>query len=81
MNIKEIIDLINSGRELEFVYDNKKYSITYGNLDGKEVISFCEFYRESTEVTTVDELLKITRYGVTVEEMLLSLSDENLWIF
>ncbi len=81
MNKGEIINLINSGRELEFIYNNRNYSITYGILEGNEVISFCEFNKESTEVETVDELLNIKRYDVSVEEMLLSLSDKDIWIF
>jgi len=81
MKIQKIYDLVESGREVEFEYDGKKYSITYGTVDDVEVISFCEFYKESTEVTTVDELLKVKRDGVSVEEMLLSLSEDDIWIF
>ena len=81
MTKQEIVELVNSGREIEFVYDQKKYSITYGVVNGVEVISFCEFYKESTEVETVDELLKIKRYGVSVEEMFLSVTADNIWIF
>ncbi|MCR5517229.1 MAG: hypothetical protein K6F17_01490 [Lachnospiraceae bacterium] len=81
MKIQKIFDLVESGREVEFEYDGKKYSITYGTVDDVEVISFCEFYKESTEVTTVDELLKVKRDGVSVEEMLLSLSEDDIWIF
>ena len=81
MTKQEIVELVNSGREIEFVYDQKKYSITYGVVNGVEVISFCEFYKESTEVETVDELLKLKRYGVSVEEMFLSITADNIWIF
>lgn len=81
MTKQEIVELVNSGRKIEFVYDQKKYSITYGVVNGVEVISFCEFYKESTEVETVDELLKLKRYGVSVEEMFLSVTADNIWIF
>ena len=81
MTKQEIVELVNSGREIEFVYDQKKYSITYGVVNVVEVISFCEFYKESTEVETVDELLKLKRYGVSVEEMFLSITADNIWIF
>ncbi|MBR0529338.1 MAG: hypothetical protein IJJ76_06160 [Ruminococcus sp.] len=81
MKIQKIFDLVESGREVEFEYDGKKYSITYGTVDDVEVISFCEFYKDSTEVTTADELLKVKRDGVSVEEMLLSLSEDDIWIF
>ena len=81
MKIQKIFDLVESGREVDFEYDGKKYSITYGTVDDVEVISFCEFYKDSTEVTTADELLKVKRDGVSVEEMLLSLSEDDIWIF
>lgn len=81
MTKQEIVELVNSGRKIEFVYDQKKYSITYGVVNGVEIISFCEFYKESTEVETVDELLKLKRYGVSVEEMFLSVTADNIWIF
>ncbi|MCR5146552.1 MAG: hypothetical protein K6B70_04325 [Clostridia bacterium] len=81
MTKQEIVELVNSGREIEFVYDQKKYSITYGVIDGVKVISFCEFYKKSTEVKTVNELLEIKRNGVSVEEMLLSITNDNIYIF
>lgn len=74
-------ELISSGRELEFVFEGRKYSITYGVLDGEEVISFCEFYQETTEVKNADELLKIHRNGYTVKEMIAKLSDNDFFVF
>ncbi len=38
MKIQKIFDLVESGREVEFEYDGKKYSITYGTVDDVEVI-------------------------------------------
>ena len=81
MDKNELTNLINSGREIEFVYNNNKFSITYGIVNGNEVISFCEFNKESTEVETVIELLKIKRNGISVEEMLNSITKKDIWIF
>ncbi len=81
MNTQELSEYVSQGREIEFEYKGKKYSITYGVLDGKEVISFCQFYQETTEVTSVDELIKVAREGVTVQEMLESLSEDKIWIY
>ena len=81
MNPEELNVLIEEGREIEFLFEGRKYSITYGMVDDNEVISFCEFYQETTEVTTVGELLAIRRYGKSVEEMLSRLSDNDIWIF
>ena len=76
-----LIDYISQGREIEFKYKDKMYSITYGIVDGKEVISFCEFYQDTTEVTTVDELLTVSRYGITVLEMWSSLTENDIWVY
>ena len=34
-----------------------------------DYISFCEFYKEPTNVTTIEDLLEVSRDGVTVLEM------------
>ena len=41
MNISEFITLVDEGHEIEFVYEGKKYSVTYGKINRKEIISFC----------------------------------------
>lgn len=81
MDKQTLSQYVSEGREIEFEYQGKKYSITYGVLDGKEVISFCEFYQETTEVTSVDELIKVEREGVTVLAMLESLTEDKIWIY
>lgn len=81
MEKKEALAYLNAGREIEFLYKGDKYSITYGTLDGRDVISFCKFYGETTEVDTAEELLTLTRDGITVEEMLESLPLKDTWIY
>ena len=81
MKIQKIFDLVESGREVEFEYDGKKYSITYGTVDDVEVISFCEFYQYTSDVQTPEELIKVERDGVTVLQMLESLSEDKVWIY
>lgn len=81
MNKEQIISYINHGREIEFRYNGKMYSLTYGTLEGKHVISFCEFYKETTEVESAEDALKIVRDGHTVLEMLDSLTEEDIWIY
>ena len=81
MNISDFATLIDEGHEIEFVYKNKKYSVTYGEIDGTEVISLCEFYKDSVEVTNVNELLGISYNGNKVSDMVLSLTDDAIWIF
>jgi hypothetical protein len=81
MNLDQLREYVSEGREIEFKFNGKKYSITYGVIDDKDVISFCEFYQETTEVETVDELLKVERDGVTVLHMLESITEEDIWIY
>ena len=79
---KEILkEYVECGREIEFEYKGKDYSITYGVIDGQEVISFCEFYKETTEVQTYEELLKVSRDGVTVADMWKSLKEDDIWLY
>lgn len=81
MTKQELFNYIEHGREIEFIFQSRKYSITYGIIEGKEVISFCEFYQETTEVETAEELINVTREGVTVLQMLESLTEEDIWIY
>lgn len=81
MNLDQLREYVSEGREIEFKFNGKKYSITFGVIDDKDVISFCEFYQETTEVETVDELIKVERDGVTVLQMLESITEEDIWIY
>ena len=85
MNLQELIEYINTGDEIEFTFNGKQYSITYWYPDDNESnrwISFCEFYQETTEVRTAEELWnEVSRNGVTVGEMLSSLDHNQISIF
>lgn len=81
MNKQQLAEYVSQGREIEFLYNDKKYSITYSPEGVEEFISFCEFYKEPTNVKTVDELVGVTRDGKTVIEMLESLTEEDICIF
>lgn len=81
MSVEQLNEYVSEGREIEFKFNGKKYSITYGVVDGKEVISFCEFYQDTTEVETVDELVKVERDGSTVLQMLESITEDDIWIY
>lgn len=81
MTKEELIEYVNCGREIEFEYNGKQFSITRSELEDDNRISFCEFYKESTEIDTPEELLTVERYGVTVEEMLASCAEEDICVF
>lgn len=81
MTKKLLKEYVDCGREIEFKYNDRMYSITYSPEDQDDFISFCEFYKEPTNVKTFDELLEVTREGVTVLQMWESLTEENVWIY
>lgn len=81
MTKEQLFNYIAEGREIEFRYNGKKYSITYSPSWEEDYISFCEFYQETTDVKTPEELIAVERDGVTVLQMLESLSEEDIWIY
>lgn len=81
MKIEELKQLIDEGHEIEFEYKKKKYSITYGEMNGEDVISFCEFYKESVEVKTINELLAIHYNGFVLGNIIESLTKDKVWIY
>ena len=81
MSISTFITLVNEGHEIEFVCEGRKYSVTYGEINKKEVISFCEFYQDSIEVETVDELLSIVYNNMRVSDMIEKLTDDDVWVY
>lgn len=80
MRKKELKQLIEEGHEIEFEYKNKKYSITYGEINGEEVISFCEFDKDTVEVKTFDELLSVRYNDFVFGDTLVNIKDDKMWI-
>ena len=81
MNKEYLIKLIEEGHEIEFEYKDKKYSICYGVIDNEEVISFCEFYKESKEVKTIEELLALNYNDFVLQDILDSIDEDKVWVF
>lgn len=81
MQINKLEEYIETGRELEFNFNGKKYSLTYGHVDSEEIISFCEFDKPSVEVRNIDQLLGINYNGQPFCEIWENLREEDLWIF
>ena len=81
MKKEYLIKLIEEGHEIEFEYKDKKYSICYGLIDDEEVISFCEFYKDSKEVKTIEDLLQLQYNDFIVGNILDYIEDDNVWIF
>ena len=81
MTRDKLYEYIDCGNEIEFCFNGRMYSITYGIFNGKELISFCEFDQETTEVESFEDLLAVTREGHTVLQMWESLREEDVWIY
>ena len=85
MTFEQLEKYIDIRNEIEFTFHGKKYSITYLYIDDNEdnvLISFCEFYKDSTEVKTVSELWNnVSREGITVGEMLSCIKPEDIYVF
>ncbi len=82
MTKQELEHLVDYGHEIEFTWQGKKFSITYGiDFEKNEYISFCEFYKETTDVKKVEELCEIKRYGTKVIDMLTSITDKDISIY
>ena len=85
MTFEQLENYISIRHEIEFTYRGKKYSITYSYPDDEEddaLISFCEFYKDITEVTTASDLWNnVYRDGVSVGEMLSSIKQDDIYIF
>ena len=85
MTLKQLENYISIRNEIEFTFQGKRYSITYWYPDDREdsvYISFCEFYKDTTEVKTARELwYAVSRDGITVGEMLSRVKQEDIYIF
>jgi hypothetical protein len=81
MNKEELTEYIATGREIEFVYRKKKYSITYYNDKREDYISFCEFYKDTLDVASADELWDAEYHGFRISEALSSLKEDDIDIY
>ena len=81
MTIDILKKQVRTGRELEFNYKGKDYSITYYNDDRKDFISFCEAYDETVDVATVDELWNSTYKGIKLSDMLSSIPEDDVYVY
>lgn len=81
MTKEQLFEWIDTGRELEFKYKEKEYSITYYGDDRKDYISFCQAYDDTLDVCDVDELWNSTYKGIKLSEMLSSISEDDVYVW
>lgn len=73
--------LLEEGHEIELNYRGKRYSFTFGLVDGKHVVAFCEFYKPDIEFETIDEILAAKYDDFKIANMIESLTEDDLDIF
>lgn len=81
MTLDLLKDYINTGREIEFEFKSKKYSITYYNDSRKNYISFCEFYNTPVDVSTFEDLIKIKIENESLAEIWSNLNENEIDVF
>ena len=81
MTKEQLFEWIDTGRELEFNYRGKDYSITYYGDNRKNDISFCQAYDETLDVSNVDELWNSTHKGMKVSDILSSVPEDDVYVF
>ena len=79
-NAHDLVDCLNRGCEVEFLYNNKKYSITYVD----EGISVMEFYNEDSEKTYSDakKVLEYEINGKLLKDIIseMKIIDRSFWM-
>lgn len=65
---RDLVDCLNRGCEVEFLYNDKKYSITHA----EEGISIIEFYNEDSEKTysTAEQALEYEIEGKMLKDII-----------
>lgn len=81
MTEKQLKNYIETGREIEFEYNNKKYSITYySDETHDDIISFCEFYKEPSDFFSYEEFKKKAKIdGKSVVDILADIDDADVF--
>ena len=81
MKREYIEELIEAGREIEFQYRGKRYSITYYNDERGKGISVCRFFGKPADLRNADEVFQLTIGGITLERIFADLPDSAFDIY
>lgn len=63
MKKSELLNYLATGREIEFTYNEKMYSITHIVESNVQKISFCEFYHEDETFDSVESFVESAMIG------------------
>lgn len=73
---------MKTGREIEWEYKGKQYSLCPFLTANKEKwVSFCEFNEENLDAKDVDTLWNLTYKGISVKEIFESVSENSVDVF
>ena len=78
MTKQQLIEWIETGRELEFEFGGRKYSITYYNDGRRDYVSFCEFYKEPLDVSDANALWDSSYKGIELSKMLSAIPEDKV---
>lgn len=81
MKLEYLKKLIETGREIEFYYLDKKYSITYYNDNRENYISFCEFYKDPFDVPSYEDLINLNIDSMPLSSIWEQLEEKNIDIY
>ena len=81
MKISDFRNLLEHGHEIELNYKGKRYSFTFGEEDGKQVVAFCEFYKPDIAFEKIEDILAASYDGFKVSDMIESLSENDIDVF
>lgn len=81
MKVSEFKNLLERGHEIELNYKGKRYSFTFGEDNGKQVVAFCEFYKPDIAFEKIDDLLSASYSGFKISDMIESLVESDVDIF
>ena len=70
MTKQQLKEWIDTGRELDFEYQGNEYSITYYKDNRNDYISFCQYYQDTLDVSSVDVLWNFAYKGIALADML-----------
>ena len=73
--------LIACNREIEFVYHERNYSITYYSDEREKHISVCEAKKDPIDVKNAGEVLRLKIGSKTLEQIFAELPDSAFDIY
>lgn len=81
MTEKQLRNYVDTGDEIEFNYNGKRYSITYFSTEThKHIISLCEFYKEPEHFLTYEDFKNNAKIdGKSVVEILYGIDDADIF--